>query len=97
MPSRHRCPSGFGGLSTLICAASRSITACCHSGRSRSGLILQRVAFHDLSQTSADGRTMLRNLLRLGTLPTTPIAAQGGWQLELSRSHLGPGTSLSFV
>jgi asparagine synthase (glutamine-hydrolysing) len=45
-------------------------------------LDLQRIAFQDLSQTSADGRTMLRNLLRLGDIADTPIAAQGGWQLD---------------
>ena len=43
---------------------------------------LQRIAFRDLNRNSPDGRTMLRTLLEYGDIADTPIAAQGGWQLD---------------
>ena len=43
---------------------------------------LERVAFQDWHQSSAHGRTMLRNLLESGDVSDTPMAAQGGWQLD---------------
>jgi asparagine synthase (glutamine-hydrolysing) len=43
---------------------------------------LERAAFRDLNQVSPDGRTMLRTLLEYGDVADTPIAAQGGWQLD---------------
>jgi asparagine synthase (glutamine-hydrolysing) len=45
-------------------------------------LDLKRAAFHDLNQNSTDGRTMLRTLLEYGDISDTPVAAQGGWQLD---------------
>ena len=45
-------------------------------------LDLERAAFHDLNQNSPDGRTMLRTLLEYGDISDTPVAAQGGWQLD---------------
>jgi asparagine synthase (glutamine-hydrolysing) len=45
-------------------------------------LDLERIAFRDLNWTSPDGRTMLRALLEHGDIADTPIAAQGGWQLD---------------
>ena len=45
-------------------------------------LDLERTAFHDLNQSSSDGRTMLRTLLEYGDIADTPIAAQGGWQMD---------------
>jgi asparagine synthase (glutamine-hydrolysing) len=45
-------------------------------------LNLERTAFHDLNQISPDGRTMLRTLLEYGDIADTPIAAQGGWQID---------------
>ena len=45
-------------------------------------LDLERTALHDLNQTTPDGRTMLRMLLEYGDIADTPIAAQGGWQLD---------------
>ena len=45
-------------------------------------LDLERTAFHDLNQSSSDGRTMLRTLLEYGDVADTPIAAQGGWQMD---------------
>jgi asparagine synthase (glutamine-hydrolysing) len=45
-------------------------------------LDLERAAFHDLNRNSADGRTMLRTLLEYGDIADTPIAAQGGWQID---------------
>jgi asparagine synthase (glutamine-hydrolysing) len=45
-------------------------------------LDLERTAFHDLNQSSFDGRTMLRTLLEYGDVADTPIAAQGGWQVD---------------
>jgi asparagine synthase (glutamine-hydrolysing) len=43
---------------------------------------LERAAFHDLNHHSPDGRTMLRTLLEYGDISDTPVAAQGGWQLD---------------
>ena len=43
---------------------------------------LERIAFRDLHWNSPDGRTMLRTLLEHGDIADTPIAAQGGWQLD---------------
>lgn len=45
-------------------------------------LDLERTAFRDLNHNSPDGRTMLRTLLEYGDVADTPIAAQGGWQLD---------------
>jgi asparagine synthase (glutamine-hydrolysing) len=45
-------------------------------------LHLERTAFHDLNRDSPDGRTMLRTLLEYGDISDTPVAAQGGWQLD---------------
>jgi asparagine synthase (glutamine-hydrolysing) len=45
-------------------------------------LDLERIAFRDLNRSSPDGRTMLRTLLEHGDVADTPIAAQGGWQLD---------------
>jgi asparagine synthase (glutamine-hydrolysing) len=45
-------------------------------------LDLERIAFHDLNRNSPDGRTMLRALLEYGDVADTPIASQGGWQLD---------------
>ena len=45
-------------------------------------LDLERIAFRDLNWNSPDGRTMLRTLLEYGDVADTPIAAQGGWQLD---------------
>ena len=45
-------------------------------------LDLERIAFRDLNRNSPDGRTMLRTLLEYGDIADTPIAAQGGWQLD---------------
>jgi asparagine synthase (glutamine-hydrolysing) len=45
-------------------------------------LDLQRAAHRDLNQISPDGRTMLRTLLEDGDIADTPIAAQGGWQMD---------------
>jgi asparagine synthase (glutamine-hydrolysing) len=45
-------------------------------------LDLERTAFHDLNRNSPDGRTMLRTLLEYGDVADTPIASQGGWQLD---------------
>jgi asparagine synthase (glutamine-hydrolysing) len=45
-------------------------------------LDLERTALHDLNQSSSDGRTMLRTLLEYGDVADTPIAAQGGWQMD---------------
>jgi asparagine synthase (glutamine-hydrolysing) len=45
-------------------------------------LDLERTALRDLNRSSPDGRTMLRTLLELGDVADTPIAAQGGWQLD---------------
>ena len=45
-------------------------------------LDLERAAFHDLNQNSPDGRTMLRTLLEYGDISDTPVASQGGWQLD---------------
>jgi asparagine synthase (glutamine-hydrolysing) len=43
---------------------------------------LDRIAFHDQNRNSPDGRTMLRTLLEYGDISDTPVAAQGGWQLD---------------
>ncbi len=43
---------------------------------------LERIAFHDLNRNAPDGRTMLRELLEYGDVSDTPIASQGGWQLD---------------
>ncbi len=43
---------------------------------------LERTAFHDLHRNSPDGRTMLRTLLEYGDISDTPVASQGGWQLD---------------
>ena len=45
-------------------------------------LDLRRIAFQDLHEESSDGRTMLRRMLTYGDVADTPIAAQGGWQLD---------------
>ena len=45
-------------------------------------LDLERTAFRDLNRSSSDGRTMLRTLLEYGDVADTPIAAQGGWQMD---------------
>src|ERR1700691_3155469 len=45
-------------------------------------LDLERIAFHDLNRNSPDGRTMLRALLEYGDVADTPIASQGGGQLD---------------
>ena len=45
-------------------------------------LDLERTAYRDLNQTSPDGRTMLRTLVEQGDIADTPIAAQGGWQMD---------------
>jgi asparagine synthase (glutamine-hydrolysing) len=45
-------------------------------------LQLERIAFHDQNRNSPDGRTMLRTLLEYGDISDTPVAAQGGWQLD---------------
>jgi asparagine synthase (glutamine-hydrolysing) len=45
-------------------------------------LDLERAAFHDLNQSSPDGRTMLRTLLEYGDISDTPVAAQGGWRVD---------------
>jgi asparagine synthase (glutamine-hydrolysing) len=45
-------------------------------------LDLQRTAMQDLTRTSPDGRTMLRNLLEYGDIADTPIAAEGGWHMD---------------
>jgi asparagine synthase (glutamine-hydrolysing) len=45
-------------------------------------LDLERTAFRDMNQQSPDGRSMLRALLEYGDVADTPIAAQGGWQLD---------------
>jgi asparagine synthase (glutamine-hydrolysing) len=45
-------------------------------------LDLERIAFHDLNQNTTDGRMMLRKLLEYGDISDTPVAAQGGWQLD---------------
>jgi asparagine synthase (glutamine-hydrolysing) len=45
-------------------------------------LDLERSAFRDIFQVSPDGRTMLRTLLEQGDIADTPIAAQGGWQMD---------------
>jgi asparagine synthase (glutamine-hydrolysing) len=45
-------------------------------------LDLERTAFHDLNESSADGRTMLRTLLKYGDVADTTIASQGGWQID---------------
>ena len=45
-------------------------------------LDLERTAFHDLNRSSPDGRTMLRTLLQYGDIADTPIACQGGWQID---------------
>jgi asparagine synthase (glutamine-hydrolysing) len=43
---------------------------------------LERTALHDLNEVSGDGRTMLRTLVEQGDIADTPIAAQGGWQMD---------------
>jgi asparagine synthase (glutamine-hydrolysing) len=43
---------------------------------------LERRAFHDIHRSSAGGRGMLRTLLLYGDIADTPIAAQGGWQID---------------
>jgi asparagine synthase (glutamine-hydrolysing) len=45
-------------------------------------LDLERIALQDESRTSPDGRTMLRALLEYGDVADTPMASQGGWQLD---------------
>ncbi len=45
-------------------------------------LDLERTAFRDLTRSASDGRTMLRTLLEYGDIADTPIAAQGGWQMD---------------
>jgi asparagine synthase (glutamine-hydrolysing) len=45
-------------------------------------LDLERIALRGLNRCSPDGRTMLRTLLEHGDVADTPIAAQGGWQLD---------------
>jgi asparagine synthase (glutamine-hydrolysing) len=45
-------------------------------------LDLERLAFQDMNRNSPDGRTMLRALLEYGDVADTPMAAQGGWQLD---------------
>jgi asparagine synthase (glutamine-hydrolysing) len=45
-------------------------------------LDLERSAFRDLNQSSSDGRGMLHTLLEYGDIADTPIAAQGGWQMD---------------
>jgi len=45
-------------------------------------LDLERTALRDLNRTSPDGRAMLRTMLEHGDVADTPIAAQGGWQLD---------------
>jgi asparagine synthase (glutamine-hydrolysing) len=45
-------------------------------------LHLERAAFHDLNRNSPDGRTMLRTLLEYGDISDTPVASQGGWQID---------------
>jgi asparagine synthase (glutamine-hydrolysing) len=45
-------------------------------------LDLKRAALHDLNAVSPDGRTMLRALVEQGDMADTPIAAQGGWQMD---------------
>jgi asparagine synthase (glutamine-hydrolysing) len=45
-------------------------------------LDLERIALRDLNRSSPDGRSMLRTLLEHGDVADTPIAAQGGWQLD---------------
>jgi len=44
-------------------------------------LDLKSTAFHDLHQTSSDGRTQLRMLLEYGDVADTPMLAPGGWQI----------------
>ncbi len=46
-------------------------------------LDLERAAYRDLNEISPDGRTMLRTLVEHGDVADTPIAAQGGWQMDL--------------
>jgi asparagine synthase (glutamine-hydrolysing) len=43
---------------------------------------LERIALRDLNRSSPDGRSMLRTLLEHGDVADTPIAAQGGWQMD---------------
>jgi asparagine synthase (glutamine-hydrolysing) len=45
-------------------------------------LDLERIAFRDMNRSSPDGRTMLRTLLEYGDVADTPMASQGGWQLD---------------
>jgi asparagine synthase (glutamine-hydrolysing) len=45
-------------------------------------LELERTALRDLNRSSPDGRAMLRALVEQGDIADTPIAAQGGWQLD---------------
>ena len=45
-------------------------------------LDLERIALQDMNRNSPDGRTMLRALLEYGDVADTPMAAQGGWQLD---------------
>jgi asparagine synthase (glutamine-hydrolysing) len=45
-------------------------------------LDLERTAYRDLNRDPADGRTMLRTLLKYGDVSDTAIASQGGWQLD---------------
>ena len=45
-------------------------------------LDLERTAFHDLHQTTTDGRNQLRMLLEYGDIADTPMAAQGGWKMD---------------
>ncbi|HTZ60646.1 MAG TPA: asparagine synthase-related protein [Acidobacteriaceae bacterium] len=43
---------------------------------------LERSAFHDIHESASSGRGMLRSLLEYGDVADTPIAAQGGWQMD---------------
>lgn len=45
-------------------------------------LELERAALRDLNRRSPDGRSILRTLVEQGDIADTPIAAQGGWQLD---------------
>jgi asparagine synthase (glutamine-hydrolysing) len=56
-------------------------------------LDLERTAFHDLNRNSPDGRTMLRTLLEYGDVADTPIASQGGWQLDFRDPTLSSSAS----
>lgn len=45
-------------------------------------LDLERIALRDINQSSGDGRGVLPGLLQFGHVADTPIAAQGGWQMD---------------